>query len=69
MLVGLLLRVAGVAPDLIAREYALSAPGRASTMLTTLDHLEHRYGGASPYLLTTGVTRHQLAVARGRLLD
>jgi hypothetical protein len=67
VLTALLLQVAGVATDVIAADYAVSENGTAP-MLNTLDHLYDRYGGASPYLLASGVTNRQIAAARKRLL-
>jgi protein tyrosine/serine phosphatase len=67
VLVALLLQVAGVATDVIAADYAVSGNGTAP-MMNTLNHLQDRYGGASPYLLASGVAERLLAAARKRLL-
>jgi len=68
VLVALLLKVAGVADDVIAADYARTAPGVAATMINTLNHLRARYGGAEPYLLASGVEEWQLTAVRQRLV-
>jgi protein-tyrosine phosphatase len=68
VLVALLLKVAGVADDVIAEDYARTAPGVAATMINTLNHLRARYGGAEPYLLAAGIAQRQLAAVRQRLV-
>ena len=69
VLVAMLLSVAGVAPDDIAEDYALTDGCSPQTMLNTLDHLGSRYGGAASYLVESGVATETLLAARGRLLD
>jgi protein-tyrosine phosphatase len=67
VLVALVLQVAGVAPEAIAADYAVSGNGTAA-MMNTLDHLHDRYGGAAAYLLSYGVAERQVAAVRQRLL-
>lgn len=67
MLVALALSVAGVAPEAIAGDYALTTGCAAATMLNTLAHAEVVYGGVEEYLLGIGVTRQQIGAVRARL--
>jgi protein-tyrosine phosphatase len=69
VLIALLLEVAGVQPQKIAEDYALSEDCSADTMLNTLAHLDHRYGGATSYLTTIGISGGTLHAVRGRLLE
>lgn len=95
MVVAMALRIAGVEPDVIAQDYALSQERLAEenaavlariedpvlrenvrrlqvtapeTMLTTLAHLESRYGGVAEYLKGGGLTDDQLTALRQRLV-
>ena len=94
----LLLGIAGVPPDTIAEDYALSArylrdryvaefaPPELSpdeftwqdyqaqfcppeVMLTTLEHLEERYGGAEAYVRAIGLTQEQVDSLRWALVE
>jgi protein-tyrosine phosphatase len=68
MLVALLLRVAWVPDDVIADDYASSAPEcEPESILAMLDLLDERWGGAEGYLLEHGLTPAQLAALRTRL--
>ncbi|WP_179802659.1 tyrosine-protein phosphatase [Micromonospora purpureochromogenes] len=69
VLVALLLRVAGVAPDAIANDYALTDGCSPQTMLNTLNHLDSHYGGAASYLVEAGVSAETLRAAHSRLLE
>lgn len=69
VLVALLLRVAGVAAEQVAEEYALTAGCPPARMLNTLMHLDQHYGGAVPYLVESGVQPGLLAAVRNRLLE
>jgi protein tyrosine/serine phosphatase len=69
VLVALLLSVAGVAPDDIAEDYALTDGCSPQTMLNTLNHLGSRYGGAASYLVGSGIASETLRAARSRLLE
>jgi hypothetical protein len=61
----LLLRLAGVADDAIADDYAVGAPREA--MLGVLAELDRRWGGAEEYLREAGLDDAQLARLRERL--
>jgi protein-tyrosine phosphatase len=69
VLVALALSVAGVAPEEIAKDYALSADRPAATMRNTLAHAERHYGGVVPYLLGSGVAQLHLDAVRARLRE
>jgi protein-tyrosine phosphatase len=66
-LVALALGVAGVAPEGIAEDYALTVGCAAATMLNTLAHAERVYGGVEAYLLGIGVARPEIDAVRARL--
>lgn len=68
VLVALLLGVAGVGPDDIAADYARTDGSAAQTMLNTLAHLDHHYGGLLPYLREIGVDAAGVQATRQRLL-
>lgn len=68
-LVALALSVAGVAPETIAEDYALSEDSPAINMLNTLAHAERVYGGVEAYLLGIGVERRHLDAVRERLRE
>ena len=51
-----------------ARLRGLAMPAREA-MIDTLSHLRNRYGSAEAYLKEAGVTQHQLARLRNRLVD
>ncbi|MGR6317857.1 tyrosine-protein phosphatase [Micromonospora soli] len=68
VLVALLLAVAGVSPDSIADDYAATDGCARETMLTTLAHLDQRYGGAASYLDGAGVEPGLVRAARTRLV-
>ncbi|MET7422994.1 tyrosine-protein phosphatase [Dactylosporangium sp. NPDC005555] len=74
MLVALLLRVAGVADDVIAADYAFSSvcwesPGECEpeAILAMLDLVDERWSGADGYLLAHGLSPARLAALRTRL--
>lgn len=69
VLIALALGVAGVPPDAIAEDYALTESSPATTMLNTLDHLKHTYGGVSAYLRTIGVSPAEIDAVRDRLRE
>ncbi|MEV4640531.1 tyrosine-protein phosphatase [Actinoplanes sp. NPDC049548] len=68
-LVGLALAVAGVAPEVIAEDYALTEDTPAVAMLNTLAYADERYGGVEAYLRTIGVTQHEIDAVRERLRE
>jgi protein-tyrosine phosphatase len=69
VLVALLLSVAGVAPGIIAADFA-RPPGRdAAAMVTTLRHLTSAYGGAAAYLGRSGVDDATLRTVAARFRD
>ncbi|MEV8503940.1 tyrosine-protein phosphatase [Actinoplanes sp. NPDC051475] len=68
-LVGLLLAVAGVAPEVIADDYALTDGTTATAMLNTLAYAGGKYGGVEAYLRTTGVTGREIDAVRERLRE
>ncbi|MEV4512304.1 tyrosine-protein phosphatase [Dactylosporangium sp. NPDC049525] len=74
MLVALLLRVAGVADDVIAEDYTYSSvcwesPGECEpeAILSMLALVDERWGGADGYLLAHGLSPDRLAALRTRL--
>ncbi|GAA3239350.1 tyrosine-protein phosphatase [Dactylosporangium siamense] len=72
MLVALLLRVAGVPDDAIVDDYAYSPthPGlecEPESILSMLELVDERWGGAEGYLLEHGLTPAQLTALRTRL--
>ncbi|MEV4702723.1 tyrosine-protein phosphatase [Actinoplanes sp. NPDC049316] len=69
VLVALALGVAGVAPDVIAEDYALTADSPAATMRNTLDHLDDAYGGVHAYLRRIGITEDEIDAVRTRLRE
>ena len=69
VLVALALSVAGVAPEAIAEDYALTEDSPAINMLNTLAYAEQRYGGVGPYLLGIGVEQRHLDAVRERLRE
>jgi protein tyrosine/serine phosphatase/SAM-dependent methyltransferase len=68
-LVALALSVAGVAPETIAEDYALSEDAAAVNMRNTLAHAERVYGGVEAYLLGIGVEQRHLDAVRERLRE
>ena len=69
VLVALALSVAGVTPDAIAEDYALTENSPATTMLNTLDHLEREYGDVPAYLRKVGVSQAEIDAVRDRLRE
>ncbi|MEU6352720.1 tyrosine-protein phosphatase [Streptomyces sp. NPDC047072] len=69
VLVALALSVAGVPPDAIAADYALTAGCSGDTILRTLAHLDTQHGGVRAYLVKGGASHAQLGRVRGRLLS
>ncbi|UQU61997.1 tyrosine-protein phosphatase [Couchioplanes caeruleus] len=69
VLVALALSVAGVAPDVIAGDYALTEGSPAAVMLNTFEHLEQAYGGVTAYLSLIGITEAERAAVRERLRE
>lgn len=67
-LIALALEVAGVWPEAIVADYALTAGADPAAMRNTLDHLASRYGGAQSYLENAGVSASELARVRRRLV-
>jgi protein tyrosine/serine phosphatase len=67
-LIALALEIAGVRPEAIVADYALTAGTDPVAMRNTLDHLAARYGGAAAYLENAGVTASELARVRRRLV-
>jgi protein-tyrosine phosphatase len=69
VVVALVLRIAGVAEDVIGTDYA-PTPYSPPTMITnTLDHVDAVYGGVEEYLIGAGVTPAHLNALRGRLVS
>lgn len=68
VLTALLLRVAGVAAEAVAEDYARTEACSAQTMLQTLAHLDRRYGSVTRYLVDLGVEPELFAAVRSRLL-
>jgi protein-tyrosine phosphatase len=66
-LVALALEIAGVGPEAIIADYALTEGTDPAAMRNTLDHLAERYGGAANYLENAGVSASELARVRRRL--
>ncbi|MFD5245109.1 tyrosine-protein phosphatase [Amycolatopsis sp. NPDC058340] len=69
VLVALALSVAGVPPESIASDYALTEGCGGDTILRTLAHLDDRHGGAFTYLTKGGASRAQLRQVRDRLVS
>ena len=67
-LIALALEIAGVRPEAIVADYALTAGADPAAMRNTLDHLSDRYGGAAFYLENAGVSAAELARVRRRLV-
>jgi protein-tyrosine phosphatase len=67
-LIALALAIAGVEPEAIVADYALTEGADPLAMRNTLDHLDVRYGGAHPYLTESGVSASELARVRARLV-
>jgi SAM-dependent methyltransferase len=68
-LVALALTVAGVGPEVVAEDYALTENSPAVNMLNTLLHAEQRYGGVESYLRGIGVEQRHLDAVRERLRE
>jgi protein-tyrosine phosphatase len=75
LVVAMVLALVGVAPDVIAEDYALSAGQAgaeegisAQTMLAALQYLQTRFGGVESYLDTIGLTNRELSAIRTALL-
>ncbi len=69
VLVALALTVAGVGPEVVAEDYALTADSPAEIMLNTLVHAEQVYGGVEAYLRGIGVQQRHLDAVRDRLRE
>jgi len=69
VLVALALSIAGVEPDAIAEDYALTENSPAAAMRSTLDHLQDRYGGVPAYLRRIGVPESDIEAVRNRLRE
>lgn len=69
VLVALALTVAGVAPEVVAEDYARTESSPAENMRNTLAHADRVYGGVEPYLIGIGVERHHLDAVRERLRE
>jgi hypothetical protein len=67
VLVALALAVAGVAPEVIAADYALTPGADAVAMLNTLRHADEKYGGVTAYLKKIGLRDEQVSAVRRRL--
>jgi protein-tyrosine phosphatase len=67
--VALALRVAGVAVDEIAADYALSPDCTPEIIVATLGMIEERYGSVPEYLARAGVAPNHLAGLRRRLRE
>jgi protein-tyrosine phosphatase len=67
VLVALALSVAGVAPGVIAADYALTPGAEAGAMRNTLRHADTKYGGVAAYLRSAGVRDEQISAVRRRL--
>ena len=67
-LIALALKAAGVEPEAIVADYALTEGTDPDAMRNTLDHLEERYGGAEAYLTGIGISEPELARVRERLV-
>ncbi|GAA2343263.1 tyrosine-protein phosphatase [Dactylosporangium salmoneum] len=69
MLVAVLLRVAGVADDVIAADYCRHPRGEceAASILAALERIDEVHGGVEAYLLAHGLTGAQLSAVRSRL--
>ena len=69
ILVALALTVAGVGPERVAEDYALTEGSPAGNMLKTLAHAEQVYGGVESYLRGAGVEQRHLDAVRERLRE
>ncbi|WP_027342057.1 tyrosine-protein phosphatase [Hamadaea tsunoensis] len=67
VVVALALHAAGASVEAIAADYALTENSAPEVMVNTFAHLDARYGGATGYLLGSGVTAADLAAVRTRL--
>ncbi|MFI7601660.1 tyrosine-protein phosphatase [Actinoplanes sp. NPDC049681] len=68
-LVALVLAVAGVPPEAIADDYALTEGTKPAAILNTLTHAEEKYGGVEAYLQTIGVSPAEIDAVRHRLRE
>ncbi|GAA3334677.1 hypothetical protein GCM10020358_00030 [Amorphoplanes nipponensis] len=68
-LVALALTVAGVGPEVVAEDYALTEQSPAAIMLNTLEQVERAYGGVEAYLRGIGVEQRHLDAVRERLRE
>lgn len=68
VLVALLLTMAGVGPQEVADDYALTDGCSPSVMLNTLAHIERQHDGVASYLIGAGVELELLGAVRARLL-
>jgi protein tyrosine/serine phosphatase len=66
-LIALALEIAGVRPEAIVADYALTAGTDPVAMRNTLAYLDARYGGAASYLAGIGISPAELASVRRRL--
>ena len=66
-LVALALAVAGVAPGVIADDYARTQGTDPAAMRNTLAHVDERYGGVAAYLDHIGVAQPAVTAVRTRL--
>jgi protein tyrosine/serine phosphatase len=67
-LIALALKTAGVEPEAIVADYALTTGTDPAAMRNTLDHLESRYGGVESYLTGIGISEPEIARVRRRLV-
>jgi protein-tyrosine phosphatase len=67
LVVALALHVAGASVESIAADYALSDNSPPAMIVNTFAHLETRYGGATDYLVSSGMPPTHLAAIRARL--
>jgi len=67
VLVALALAIAGVPAAEIAADYGRSPERAPIAMTNTIAHLDERYGGAEPYLLSIGITPDEIGAVRKRL--
>jgi protein-tyrosine phosphatase len=69
LVAALLLGLAGVPPEAIVEDYAHSYNAVASTMATTLTHIDATYGSVEGYLRAIDLTEPEIALLRRRLRD
>jgi protein-tyrosine phosphatase len=69
LIAALLLGLVGVPAEAIVEDYARSYNAVASTMATTLTHIEETYGGVAGYLRAIGLMDEEIVLLYQRLRD